>query len=158
MAEFAEMEEVDAVRMVWNVWPASRLEAAKSVIPYGAIYTPIKKISSLQVAEYEPVLCKACGAALNPYAHLDFAAKLWGCPFCLSRNHFPAHYQGISESVLPAELFSSCTTIEYSLPATSPPRPPTFIFVVDTCLAEDELSACRGALQQAVSLLPDHAQ
>lgn len=57
MAEFAEMEEVDAVRMVWNVWPASRLEAAKSVIPYGAIYTPIKKISSLQVCRIDALDC-----------------------------------------------------------------------------------------------------
>jgi hypothetical protein len=48
-AEFVELEEVDAVRMVWNVWPHSRLEAAKCVIPFGVIYTPAKQTSQLQV-------------------------------------------------------------------------------------------------------------
>lgn len=49
MSEFAELEEQDAVRMVWNVWPYSRLEAAKCVIPFGVIYTPAKQTSQLQV-------------------------------------------------------------------------------------------------------------
>lgn len=47
--EFVELEEVDAVRMVWNVWPRSRLEAAKCVVPFGVIYTPVKETSNLQV-------------------------------------------------------------------------------------------------------------
>lgn len=49
MAEFVEMEEIDAVRMVWNVWPHSRLEAAKCVIPFGVMYTPAKATRGLQV-------------------------------------------------------------------------------------------------------------
>ena len=49
MAEFTEMEEIDAVRMVWNVWPHSRLEAAKCVIPFGVMYTPAKATRNLQV-------------------------------------------------------------------------------------------------------------
>ena len=48
-AEFMELEEVDAVRMVWNVWPYSRLEAAKCVIPFSVMYTPAKQTSNLQV-------------------------------------------------------------------------------------------------------------
>ena len=47
----------------------------------------------LQVVPYEPVPCKSCGAVLNPYSRCDFTAKLWICPFCHARNHFPAHYQ-----------------------------------------------------------------
>ena len=49
-----------------------------------------------QVVPYEPVPCKSCGAILNPYSRCDFAAKLWICPFCHARNHFPAHYQARS--------------------------------------------------------------
>ena len=48
-AEFNMLEEVDAVRMVWNVWPYSRLEAAKCGIPFGVMYTPAKQTSNLQV-------------------------------------------------------------------------------------------------------------
>jgi hypothetical protein len=46
-----------------------------------------------QVVPYEPVPCKQCGGVLNPYASVDYYAKVWICPFCYSRNHFPAHYQ-----------------------------------------------------------------
>ena len=38
--------------------------------------------------------CKACGSVLNPYAAVDFNAKIWTCPFCHTRNHFPPHYAG----------------------------------------------------------------
>lgn len=47
-----------------------------------------------QVVEYDPVPCKTCGSVLNPYAAVDFAAKIWTCPFCHTRNHFPPHYAG----------------------------------------------------------------
>ena len=80
--------------MSWNVWPHSRLEAAKCVIPFATLYSPTKQTQQLQVVEYDPVPCKACGAALNPYAAVDFNAKVWSCPFCHTRNHFPPHYAG----------------------------------------------------------------
>ena len=51
-SEFIELEEVDAVRMVWNVWPHSRLEAAKCVIPFGVMYTPAKQTANLQVRSF----------------------------------------------------------------------------------------------------------
>lgn len=156
-SEFLELEDVDAVRMVWNVWPYSRLEAAKCVVPFGVMYTPVKETANLQIVEYDPVPCKSCGAILNPYAAVDFQAKLWTCPFCLSRNHFPAHYQGISEASVPAELFPQCSTIEYNLPRPGAVSPPAYVFVVDTCVAEDELAACTTAIQQALSMIPEYA-
>lgn len=51
------LEEVDAVRMVWNVWPYSRLEAAKCVIPFGVMYTPAKQTSNLQVRAFSLAFC-----------------------------------------------------------------------------------------------------
>lgn len=55
-AEFNLLEEVDAVRMVWNVWPYSRLEAAKCVIPFGVMYTPAKQTTNLQVRDFPCVI------------------------------------------------------------------------------------------------------
>lgn len=49
MSEFVDLEDLDGVRMSWNVWPYSRLEAAKCVIPFGVLYTPGKQTSQLQV-------------------------------------------------------------------------------------------------------------
>lgn len=82
--------------------------------------------------------------------------QVWICPFCIGRNHFPPHYQGISETALPAELYPSYTTIEYALPRTIPPHPPVYLFLVDTCVSEDELAACKASILQAISTLPEY--
>ena len=50
MAEFGELEKADAVRMTWNVWPNSRVEATKCVIPFAAIYTPNKVLEQMPVS------------------------------------------------------------------------------------------------------------
>ena len=113
----------------------------------------------IKVVPYEPVQCKTCGAALNAYCSVDFNSKLWICPFCHARNPFPAHYQGVSETNLPAELFPNYSTIEYTLNPTLPPGPPTYVFVIDTAVTlEKELEACKAALLQAVQMIPETCQ
>lgn len=122
--------------------------------------TPLTSLECLfKVVPYEPVQCKTCGGALNAYCSVDFNSKLWICPFCHTRNHFPAHYQGISETNLPAELFPNYTTIEYTLNPMLPPGPPTFVFVIDTAVTlEKELDACKAAVLQAVQKIPEASQ
>ena len=34
------------MRLSWNVWPSSRLEATRIVVPIGAFYTPLKPIGN----------------------------------------------------------------------------------------------------------------
>jgi protein transport protein SEC23 len=112
----------------------------------------------LQTVNYPPVLCKGkeCGAALNPFASIDYASKMWICPLCATRNYFPAYYSDISPEHAPAELFDSSTTIEYipDSPADVPHLPPVYIFIVDTALSEDELDACKSTLEQALQMMP----
>ena len=108
--------------------------------------------------DYEPVACKNCGGILNPSASCDFAAHLWICPLCFGRNHFPAQYNGINEQMLPAELFQEYSTIEYRLPALKPVFAPAYVFVVDTCLSEEELHASQGAISQALQMIPEYAR
>ncbi len=66
--------------------------------------------------------------------------------------------QAVSDQNLPAELFPNYCTLEYTIQSQMQPSPPAYIFVVDTCLAEDELAACRAALSQALQLIPEYAQ
>lgn len=89
-------------------------------------------------------------------SQIDIRGKLWICPFCLSRNAFPPHYKDISNTNLPAELLPKYTTIEYTL-ARPAPVPPIFLFVVDTCLDEDDLKALRDAIVVSLSLIPPYA-
>jgi hypothetical protein len=36
-------EDRDGVRFTWNVWPSSRLEATRLVVPLGCLYQPLKE-------------------------------------------------------------------------------------------------------------------
>lgn len=151
-------EDRDGVRLSWNVWPSSRLEATRMVVPLGALFTPLKERPDLPPIQYDPLVCsrQTCKAILNPLAQVDYRAKLWVCNFCFQRNQFPAHYAAISEQHQPAELIPQFSTIEYTLTrqkATSP----VYLFLIDTCMDEDDLQALKESVQMSLSLLPPNA-
>lgn len=87
---------------------------------------------------------------------VDTRARLWICPFCLSRNQLPQHYKDITQDNIPPELHPSSTTIEYKLSRPAP-APPIFVYIVDTCQEEDSLSALKVSLVTSLSLLPPNA-
>uniref|UniRef100_A0A1B6D2P7 Protein transport protein SEC23 n=1 Tax=Clastoptera arizonana TaxID=38151 RepID=A0A1B6D2P7_9HEMI len=151
-------EERDGVRFTWNVWPSSRLEATRLVVPVGCLYQPLKERPDLPPIQYDPVLCtrNTCRAILNPLCQVDYRAKLWVCNFCFQRNPFPPQYAAISEHNQPAELIPSFSTIEYTI-VRAQSMPPIFLLVVDTCLDEEELGALKDSLQTSLSLIPPNA-
>ncbi|NXO06981.1 SC23A protein, partial [Oriolus oriolus] len=151
-------EERDGVRFSWNVWPSSRLEATRMVVPLACLLTPLKERLDLPPVQYEPVLCSrpTCKAVLNPLCQVDYRAKLWACNFCFQRNQFPPAYAGISEVNQPAELMPQFSTIEYIV-QRGPQTPLIFLYVVDTCLEEEDLQALKESLQMSLSLLPPDA-
>ncbi|EXB73685.1 Protein transport protein SEC23 [Morus notabilis] len=166
MTEMAstDIDGIDGVRMTWNAWPRTKVEASKCVIPLAAVISPIRPHPEIATLDYYPLRCKTCAAILNPFCRVDFTAMIWICPFCFQRNHFPPQYVGISDTNLPGELFPSYTTIQYSraLPtnpnAPDPPSPPpVFLFVLDTCMIDEEMEFVKSALKRAIGLLPDNA-
>lgn len=155
--DFEQIEEQDGIRFSWNVWPASRVDAGKLVVPISCLYTPLRSKSDLVTVGYEPIFCKQpCRAILNPYCQIDVESKFWICPFCLQRNQLPPQYKDINVHNLPAELMSAYTTIEYTLGKPSP-QPPVFFFVVDTSLEEDEMKGLRESLLISLQSLPPHS-
>ncbi|XP_050292661.1 protein transport protein SEC23 [Quercus robur] len=173
MSEMAntDPEGIDAVRMSWNVWPRTKVEASKCVIPLAASISPIRPHPDIPTLPYAPLRCKTCASVLNPYARVDFAAKIWICPFCYQRNHFPPHYSMISDTNLPGELYAQYTTVQYTLPLSPhnpnpnpnfndpsmAPPPPVFVFVLDTCMIEEEMGYVKSSLRRAIGLLPENA-
>jgi protein transport protein SEC23 len=154
-----QQENLNGTRMAWNIWPSTRLDATRIIVPLGCLYTPLKETEGLQLVEYEPVACKArdCNAVLNPHCPIDFHSKMWTCPFCLNRNAFPPHYaQHITEQNLPAELIPMCSTIEYIIPQ-SVCNPPVFLMVLDVALIEEELDQVKDSLQQSLAMMPQNA-
>ncbi|XP_052594546.1 protein transport protein Sec23A isoform X1 [Peromyscus californicus insignis] len=157
--EFIEQnEERDGVRFSWNVWPSSRLEATRMVVPVAALFTPLKERPDLPPIQYEPVLCSrtTCRAVLNPLCQVDYGAKLWACNFCYQRNQFPPTYAGISELSQPVELLPQFSSIEYVV-LRGPQMPLIFLYVVDTCIEDEDLQALKESLQMSLSLLPPTA-
>ncbi|XP_068655654.1 protein transport protein SEC23 E-like isoform X2 [Aristolochia californica] len=153
----SEADGPEGVRMTWNIWPRSKVEASKCVIPVAAAVSLIRHSQELTVLSYPSLRCKTCIAVLNPYCRVDFVTKMWICPFCFQRNQFPQQYAAISETNVPAELWPQFTTIEYALPVTDATPPPVFLFVLDLCIIEEELEFVKSAVRQAVSLLPEKA-
>ncbi|KAG7995339.1 hypothetical protein I3843_01G103800 [Carya illinoinensis] len=148
MSEMAntDPEGLDGVRMSWNVWPRTKVEASKCVIPLAASFAPIRPHPDIITLPYVPLRCKTCSAVLNPFSRVDFAAKIWICPFCYQRNHFPPHYSMISETNLPGELYAQYTTVQYSLSQNPNPNPnltpypsARVLFMLDTCMIEEEM-------------------
>jgi len=151
-------EDRDGIRFSWNVWPASRLEATRMVVPVSCLYTPLKERPDLPPIMYDPIICskQSCRAVLNPLCTVDYRGKAWTCNFCFQRNAFPPHYAGISEQHQPAEIIPQFSTIEYTLTKQTT-GPLIYLLVIDTCLDEEDLNALKESLQMALSLLPPHA-
>ncbi|GER34123.1 protein transport protein sec23 [Striga asiatica] len=158
-------EGIEGVRMTWLNWPRSKVEASKCVIPIAASIQPIRPHVDLQILPYPPLRCKTCSAVLNPFCRVDFTALIWICPFCFMRNHFPQHYSSLSQTNLPAELYPNFPSIEYSIPNYQNAQnynpafvpSPIYLFVLDTCMIEEELEFAKSALKRAVGMLPDNA-
>lgn len=152
------LEDMTGTRLSFHCWPSSKLEATRSVAPFGALYTPLKKLppqcAPPTALPYDPIRCN-CGCVLNPYCQVDFRSKLWVCPFCLTRNHFPPHYaDNITEQNLPAELIPQYVTVEYEVQTIPLQGPPAFLFVIDCCCGKEELAELADSLSQALNLLP----
>lgn len=151
-------EDRDGIRLTWNVWPSSRIDSSRLVVPLGCLYEPLKERNDLPAIQYEPVLCTRgnCRAILNPLCQVDYRSKLWVCNFCFQRNPFPPQYAAITEQHQPAELIPNFSTIEYTI-TRAPCLPPVFLYVVDTCMDDEELAALKDSLTMSLSLLPPNA-
>uniref|UniRef100_A0A2K6AAH3 Protein transport protein SEC23 n=1 Tax=Mandrillus leucophaeus TaxID=9568 RepID=A0A2K6AAH3_MANLE len=135
-------EERDGVRFSWNVWPSSRLEATRMVVPVAALFTPLKERPDLPPIQYEPVLCSR--TTCRAYTLLQDTTIF-----------FPG-YAGISELNQPAELLPQFSSIEYVV-LRGPQMPLIFLYVVDTCMEDEDLQALKESMQMSLSLLPPTA-
>ena len=62
----------------------------------------------------------------------------------------------MTEQCQPAELIPQFSTIEYTIMRASVP-PPIFLFLIDTCMDLEELSALKESIQLGLSLLPTNS-
>ena len=180
--DFAELERIEGLRWSWNSWPSSPAAAADLVIPLAVMCTPLSPLPDIPLLPYDPLHCSDCRAVINPYARVDYRSAVWICPICNRKNNFPRSYAGVGENSLPAELFPTYSTVEYSLSrqsatsgtlvasrSNSSPEffgafqsgaaglelGPAFVFLVDVCSPDDELRALKTQLLHVLAQLPE---
>ena len=152
--DFAAYENREGVRMSFNAWPCSRIEATRIVLPTGALVTPGKTIPEMPVLPYEPVVCEGCQGVLNPHCMVDYARKSWRCCLCDCMNNLPRNYHEINPQNLPAELFPTYTTVEYTM-TNKNVKAPCFMIVLDTACPREELQDAKDSIGQLLALLPE---
>jgi len=152
---FIQPEDVNGVRMSWNVWPRRREDIEHIGAPLGCLYSPFASTQNLHQVDYDPIKCQ-CGGVLNPFCSADFQENTWLCPFCSKRNPFPASYaEQISEVCLPWEMKLSGSTIEYITDHVD--TPPVFLMLLDVASIADELHEAKDVLQHVCTMLPGDA-
>lgn len=64
-----DREDRDGIRLSWNSWPSTRVEATRMVIPIGALYTPLKDLGGPREVASDVYRCKesSCNGVLNSY-------------------------------------------------------------------------------------------
>ncbi|GMM34095.1 GTPase-activating protein [Saccharomycopsis crataegensis] len=155
--DFEASEDVNGVRLSWNIIPNTSGSSKSTIVPIGALYTPLKQKEDLAIVEHDPIRCNAnCKAVLNPFCQIDLRAKIWICPFCLARNALPTQYQNINVDFLPTELKPESSTVEY-ISLRPVQNPPIFFFVIDLCQDEDNLAALKDTLIISLSVMPPNA-
>eukprot|EP00761_Pharyngomonas_kirbyi_P010528 gb/GECH01010548.1/.p1 GENE.gb/GECH01010548.1/~~gb/GECH01010548.1/.p1 ORF type:complete len:775 (+),score=181.75 gb/GECH01010548.1/:1-2325(+) len=155
---FADNEQINGLRWSWNTIPSTKTDASSMVVPISALYKPMNVAPDApQTLPYNPLTCKKCNAALNPFCGVDYRNMFWSCPFCFQRNPFPPTYQGISETHKPAELYTQYSSVEYALQGYQAP-PPVFLFVIDTSLNATDLDLLRNSILMAFNSLPENAR
>ncbi|CCW63237.1 unnamed protein product [Phytomonas sp. EM1] len=144
-----------SARWSWSLYPTSRLDGTRMVVPLGCMYTPLGNLCP--ELHYKPVACSVCNAIFNPYCALDLGTRTWSCPMCLSKNNLPPMYAQGDEPQNWVELVQGSTTVEYV--SLEPRRSSsTFAFVVDTCLdTEEEVEGLKDFLRLTLEKIPESA-
>ncbi len=149
-----EKDEQNGIKFTWNSLPTNRSDSLKLIVPPGFHYTPAKKSESLQILDYDPLYCQNCKSILSPHFNINFRNKTWDCPFCNINVKFPSSYaQFISETNLPAEMLMENSSVEYKL-SKKESNYPTFVFVIDTSVDEEELNELKETIQITLSNIP----
>ncbi|ODV95996.1 hypothetical protein PACTADRAFT_49418 [Pachysolen tannophilus NRRL Y-2460] len=147
--DFNSIEDIDNVRLTWNVFPTTKIDATRLSVPIASLYTPLRQREDLPILHEDPVVCRQCQGILNPYCHLDLTINIWNCPFCNTVNKLPV------PDIIPLQCQQEFTTMEY-VTSRRNATPPVFLYVIDLCLDDENLSNLIESILTSIDLLPEH--
>lgn len=153
-SQFEDYEDKTGLKFAFNIFPRSKSQEKKCVIPISCLYQPLRPKDEPVVLQSYPIACFTCKAILNPYCILDSNLRSWTCSICNNRNQF---HQDLNQ--LPIEMNPSCIDIDYVIPENTNAglavrKPTIFAYVIDLAIDEDELSALKEGLLNSIAMLP----
>ncbi|GMM35742.1 GTPase-activating protein [Saccharomycopsis crataegensis] len=152
--DFESIEDVDGVRLPWNSFPTSSLDAQNMAVPLSCLYTPLKEKEELVVIEDNPVMAnKPSGTVLNPFCHVDYNSRTWTCPLTLSRNPLP---ESLIQDPEKLKMIMENTTVEYSLPKLVK-FPPIYLIIIDLATDYENLASLKDSILASLGILPENS-
>lgn len=156
--QFADYEDKTGLKFPFNIFPRTKDQESKCIIPISCLYQPLRPKENPIVVESYPIACLLCKSILNAYCLVDVNSRVWSCSICGNRNQFPSDL-----NQLPIEMNPNLLDIEYIIPQNrindaNPIRKPTiFMFIVDLALDDDELTSLKENLIISIDLLPPNS-
>lgn len=153
LSMFEQREDVDGIRVSWNVLPRTKLQHERNIIPMAVNYTPLNNKADDEVLKTSLITsCRQCQTFINPYVERN--DQVWVCRVCGFSNKLVREADGTD----PVGLTRN--TVEYSTGKFNN-LPPLFIYVIDTCFETDEIEdaykSLKDSLMVSLSLLPENA-
>lgn len=155
-AEFEDYEDKTGLKFAFNVFPKTKAQEAKCVIPLSCLYQPLKPKSDPVLINAYPIACTSCDAIANPFCIFDPNSRQWSCSVCSRQNQLhPSLPDRPSEILDP-----SMVDVEYVLPDNQVmqyEQPIAFVYVIDLSLDDSEFDALIESLIDSLAMLPQGA-
>ena len=132
------LEGIDGVRISWNVWPRMKVEASKCVIPLAASISPIRPhpdITTLCFATKPVPLFSTLTLMSSSPPRSRYAFFVTNAAISLLTIPWSPIPISLANSTLNTPSFSTLSSV--------------FVFVLDTCMIEEEMGYVKLALTHA---------
>ena len=147
-----ELEQMTGTRSNYQAFPNSQPQLESLYVPLAIHFTPNKRIDQMYTSFDQPIKC-SCGGYFNPYSNINYQTKSWFCNFCSKNNKFTqAEIGRFPPQGPPTEALQENITMEYKLSDNKSKTSSAFnhyVFVVDTCMSPDNLTALQKELTEA---------
>lgn len=150
-----QLEQMSGARFTYRAFPNCQDNLDKFQVPLSMLVTPQRRLEDLPLLVSHPLKCGHCSALINPYCQISATNFTWGCCFCGKINKLTEEYRmKLGGQAACYELDKSRFVVEYEPPEKHKAEGDDFVFLVDLCQSEVNLTALKKALIDCVNGIP----
>lgn len=99
------------------------------------------------------MICQKCQWVASPHSPIDYSSMKYDCPNCSTRNSVSSQHQNlVTQGYVLPEFEAKNTMIEYLI-GEDDSRIPFLIFLIDTCMLENEFNAMKKQIIDKIESL-----